>query len=186
MDFARLYRFTQAAAFFIIRAKGNLDFARRSYRKVDRNSGLRSDQTIVFGWSQIINSLSRSIARIAFYASDINKRFVFLTNNLTLPALQLRNCTSADGRSNCSSMDQAEPAYQGLLWDYSKCREGASLVRHINLRTGGNRQKTTGNNPESKRNPAKFSAFHFLKKTICMKHLQPILSKLIRRLLLTS
>jgi uncharacterized protein DUF4372/DDE family transposase len=95
VDFARLYRFTQAAAFFIIRAKGNLDFTRRSYRKVDRHTGLRSDQTIVFAGPKSSTLYPDPLRRIAFYATDLNKRFVFLTNNLTLPALtiaQLYKC----------------------------------------------------------------------------------------------
>ena len=45
-DFARRYTFTQQAAFFVIRAKRNLDYTRRSSRPVDKSSGLRSDQTI--------------------------------------------------------------------------------------------------------------------------------------------
>ncbi len=95
MDFARLYRFTQAAAFFVIRAKGNLDFARRSYRKVDRSTGLRSDQTIVLVGPKSSTLYPDPLRRVAFFAPDINKRFVFLTNNLTLPALtiaQLYKC----------------------------------------------------------------------------------------------
>ena len=95
MDFARLYGFTQAAAFFIIRAKGNLDFARRSYRKIDRSTGLRSDQTIVLVGPKTSTLYPDPLRRIGYYATDIKKRFVFLTNNLTLPALtiaQLYKC----------------------------------------------------------------------------------------------
>jgi transposase len=47
IDFARLYTFTQQAAFFVIRAKRNLDYTRRRSRPVDKSTGLRSDQTIV-------------------------------------------------------------------------------------------------------------------------------------------
>ena len=47
IDFARLYTFTQQAAFFVIRAKRNLDYTRRMSRPVDKSTGLRSDQTIV-------------------------------------------------------------------------------------------------------------------------------------------
>ncbi len=95
MDFARLYRFAQASAFFVIRAKHNLDFARRSYRKVDRSVGLRSDQTIILVGPKTSTLYPDPLRRIGYYALDINKRFVFLTNNLTLPALtiaQLYKC----------------------------------------------------------------------------------------------
>ncbi len=95
MDFARLYRFTQAAAFFIIRAKRDLDFTRRSYRQVDRSIGLRSDQTIILAGPKSSTLYPDPLRRIGYYAIDISKRFVFLTNNLILPALtiaQLYKC----------------------------------------------------------------------------------------------
>ena len=45
LDFARLYALNQALAFFVIRAKSNLQFRRQYSHSVDRSSGLRSDQT---------------------------------------------------------------------------------------------------------------------------------------------
>jgi len=47
IDFGRLYRFVQAAAFFIVRSKCNHDYTRRCSRRVDKSTGLRSDQTIL-------------------------------------------------------------------------------------------------------------------------------------------
>jgi hypothetical protein len=35
MNFGRLYAFTQNLAFFVTRAKRNLDYSRRSYRQID-------------------------------------------------------------------------------------------------------------------------------------------------------
>ena len=46
IDFARLYTFTQNLSFFITRAKDNLDYRRLYYRKVDKTTGLRCDQSI--------------------------------------------------------------------------------------------------------------------------------------------
>src|SRR5437773_3061354 len=46
VDFARLYVLAQACAFFVTRAKKNMQFYRRSSRPVKRSAGLRSDQTI--------------------------------------------------------------------------------------------------------------------------------------------
>ena len=43
LDFARLHRFASAGTFFVIRAKRNLDFRRRSRQPVDRVTGLRSE-----------------------------------------------------------------------------------------------------------------------------------------------
>ena len=47
VDFRRLHRFTTSSAFFVTRAKRGLDFTRRARRRVDKTTGLRSDQTIV-------------------------------------------------------------------------------------------------------------------------------------------
>jgi len=94
-DFERLYRFTQGLAFFIIRAKRDLDFARRAYREVDKTAGLRSDQTIVLCGPKTSGLYPDPLRRISYYAADIDKRFVFLTNNFNLPALtiaQLYKC----------------------------------------------------------------------------------------------
>ncbi len=46
-DFARLYILTRCLAFFIIRAKSNLDFRRITSNPIDRSTGLLCDQTIV-------------------------------------------------------------------------------------------------------------------------------------------
>ena len=47
IDFTRLYVFTTSAAFFVVRSRNKLIYRRRSYHRVDKSTGLRSDQTIV-------------------------------------------------------------------------------------------------------------------------------------------
>jgi hypothetical protein len=47
IDFQRLHRFTPCSAYFVTRAKRGLDYTRRARRRVDKTTGLRSDQTIV-------------------------------------------------------------------------------------------------------------------------------------------
>lgn len=94
-DFKRLYRFTQGMAFFIIRAKRDLDFIRSAYREVDKSTGLRSDSTIRLCGPLTSTLYPDKLRRISYYAADIDKRFVFLTNNFALPALtiaQLYKC----------------------------------------------------------------------------------------------
>jgi hypothetical protein len=94
-DFQRLYHFTQGLAFFITRAKRDLDFARGAYREVDKSTGLRSDQTITLCGPKTSERYPVPLRRISYHAADIDKRFVFLTNNFALPALtiaQLYKC----------------------------------------------------------------------------------------------
>ena len=95
LDFARLYRFTQQAAFFVIRAKANQDFARRASHPVDKATGLRSDQTIVLQGPLTSQKYPVALRRVAYVDTERRRRLVFLTNNFTLPALtiaQLYRC----------------------------------------------------------------------------------------------
>lgn len=94
-DFARLHRFHQAGAFFVVRGKRGLDFRRRVRREVDRDRGLRSDQTIALCGPLTSQRYPDPLRRIAYFDAENEKRFVFLTNNFTLPALtiaQLYKC----------------------------------------------------------------------------------------------
>ena len=95
VDFMRLYRLHQQSAFFITRAKKNLDYKRRRSRVVDKTTGLRCDQTIVLQGVKTSRLYPVALRRIRYYDADTNKRFAFLTNNFTLPALtiaQLYKC----------------------------------------------------------------------------------------------
>ncbi|HEY1562909.1 MAG TPA: IS4 family transposase [Caulobacteraceae bacterium] len=89
VDFGRLHRFTICSAFFVTRAKRGLDYTRRSRRRVDKSTGLRSDQTIVLAGPKTSRLYPDPLRRISFYDAENDRRFVFLTNNFTLPALTI-------------------------------------------------------------------------------------------------
>src|SRR5271163_99116 len=89
VDFQRLYRFTTCSAFLVTRAKRGLDFTRRARRRVDKTTGLRSDQTIVLVGPKTSRLYPEPLRRIVFYDAENDRRFVFLTNNFTLPALTI-------------------------------------------------------------------------------------------------
>lgn len=89
VDFRRLHRFTTAGAFFVTRGKRNLDFTRRTRRRVDKTTGLRSDQTIVLAGPKSAESYPAPLRRIAFVDEEHGRRLVFLTNNFDLPALTI-------------------------------------------------------------------------------------------------
>ena len=88
-DFARLYRLTEALAFFVIRGKRGFDYVRRVSRPVDKTTGLRSDQTIVLCGLKTATLYPVPLRRITYVDPDTQRRFVFLTNNFALPALQI-------------------------------------------------------------------------------------------------
>ncbi|MBZ0159594.1 MAG: IS4 family transposase [bacterium] len=89
LDFARLYRFHQAAAFFVTRAKANLQFGRRYSHPVDKTTGIRCDQTIVLTGPKTATLYPVPLRRIRYTDPDTGKHLVFLTNDVTLPALTI-------------------------------------------------------------------------------------------------
>ena len=89
VDFARLYRFNLAGAFFITRAKRRLDYTRRHCRVVDRTTGLRADQTITLNGRLTGKLYPDSLRRISYVDPERNQRLVFLTNNFSLSPLTI-------------------------------------------------------------------------------------------------
>ena len=87
VDFARLLRFTRHSAFFVTRAKRNLDYTRRASRKIDKTTGLRSDQTIMLAGLKSSRLHPDPLRRVSYHDAETDRRFVFLTNNFTIPAL---------------------------------------------------------------------------------------------------
>ena len=85
MDFARLYHLNQTFIYFVIRARSDLQFQRRRSARVDKSLGLRSDQTIVLTGPVTSQRYPAPLRRISYYSQDIDKRFVFLTNDFFLP-----------------------------------------------------------------------------------------------------
>jgi len=88
-DFKRLFRFTQSFAFFIIRAKSNLDFQRISSKKVDRSTGILCDQIIILTGVKTSKLYYEKLRRVKYFDNETNKTLVFLTNNFTFPALTI-------------------------------------------------------------------------------------------------
>jgi len=86
LDFARLYRLQLALAFFVIRAKDNLQYRRRYSYTHDRKSGVRSDQTILLTGPKSSLLYPAELRRVSYHAEDTDRRFVFLTNNFVVPA----------------------------------------------------------------------------------------------------
>ena len=86
-DFYRLYVLHQAQSFFVIRAKTKVGFKRIYSHPVDKETGLRCDQTIGLTGSLAGRDYPQTLRRIKYYDEETNKCLVFLTNNFDLPAL---------------------------------------------------------------------------------------------------
>jgi hypothetical protein len=89
IDFKRLYAFTLSLAFFVVRAKENILLQRRYSHPVDKNNGVRSDQTVVLTTIGSASAYPDALRRVSYFDAVTGKRLVFLTNNFTLPALTI-------------------------------------------------------------------------------------------------
>lgn len=116
LDFARLHRLHQAAAFFVTRAKKNFRCARRYSRPVDKATGLRFDQTVVTAGFYTRRDYPAVRRRIALSRSKNRQGF-------GLPDQQLRRART-DHRAalpksladrTVLQMDQTTSADQGVL-----------------------------------------------------------------------
>lgn len=95
LDFARLYTIDLCAAFFVIRAKANFQFRRIYSHPIDKDTGLKCDQTVALTGPHTSKDYPEKLRRIKYHDAQTNKTLVFLTNSFTLPALtitQLYRC----------------------------------------------------------------------------------------------
>ena len=142
LDYARLYKLNQSAAYFVTRAKNNARYHRRYYQKIDKTSGLKSDQVITLHGYYSKQDYPERLRRIAYYDEKQNKKLVFLTNNFTLPALTITEIyrqTLAD--RVILQMDQTASANQGVLWNIRECSQNTNMDCYLRLRAGCHYQK---------------------------------------------
>jgi len=86
VDFPRLYRLHQAQAYFVLRSRSDIKFARRRSDSFDPSTGVRSDQTIRLTGKYTRHTFPSPLRRVSYYAKNIDQRFVFLTNNFRIPS----------------------------------------------------------------------------------------------------
>ena len=86
VDFTRLNVLHQAGAFFVTRAKLNMDAHRIYSAPTDRSTGIICDQTISLDGLQTRRHYPEHLRRIRFRDPDTGKTLVFITNSFTLPA----------------------------------------------------------------------------------------------------
>lgn len=89
LDFERLYEFTLSSAFFVVRTKSNVLLQRRYSQAVDKTTGVRSDHTVILTAIDSAKAYPDALRRVSYLDVETRKRFKFLTNNFTLPALTI-------------------------------------------------------------------------------------------------
>ena len=86
-DFYRLYQLHILGAFFVIRAKRNLKYRRVYSHKIEKETGLRCDQTIKLTGLKTSNYYPDHLRRVGYFDSNTERSFTFITNNFTHEAL---------------------------------------------------------------------------------------------------
>ena len=89
VDFARLHRLHEAGAFFVTRAKSNLNAHRVYSAATDRTTGVIADQTIALDGHYTKRDYPVHLRRVRFRDPKTGKTLVFLTNMTAKPALTI-------------------------------------------------------------------------------------------------
>jgi IS4 transposase len=89
LDYSRLYRVHLAGAFFVTRAKSNLDACRIYSHATDKQTGILADQSIALNGYGSRKDYPSHLRHIRFRDPDTGKNLVFLTNQFTLPAITI-------------------------------------------------------------------------------------------------
>lgn len=103
VDYSRLYRITLLSAYFVVRARSNLQFKRIYSQKVDKTSGVQNDQIGKLTGFYVSKDYPEKLRRVKYYDIEMNRTFVFLTNNMALTAQEIAFCIKTAGKLSCSS-----------------------------------------------------------------------------------
>ena len=89
VDFARLHTLHLAGAFFVTRARSNMDFHRVYSAQTDRDTGIICDQTIALDGFYTKQDYPAHLRRVRLKDPETGKTLIFLTNNFVLPPLTI-------------------------------------------------------------------------------------------------
>ena len=89
LDFQRLYQLHQCSAIFVTRSKTNTGLRRIYSHKVDKSTGVRSDQTVALTGFYSKKDYPEKLRRIKYFDAEKARSFIFLTNQFTLPPLTI-------------------------------------------------------------------------------------------------
>lgn len=89
LHWRRLYKFEIEQAYWITRAKDNFSYIRQYSNPVDKTLGLKYDQIGILKDKFSFKNYPTKIRRIKYLDKKTNIEYVFITNNLTLPAIDI-------------------------------------------------------------------------------------------------
>jgi hypothetical protein len=89
VDYKRLYKICLSNAFFVTRAKDNMDYRRLYSHAIDKTKGVIYDQTVMLNGYYAAKDYPAKMRRIKFYDQETGKTLIFLSNNFHLNAFEI-------------------------------------------------------------------------------------------------
>ncbi len=89
VDYKRLHNITKYSAYFVIRAKKNLQFQYTQLNQVNERNGVMSDQIGKLTGYYISQYYPDEIRKVVYYDKETNRTFVYLTNNMEITSEQV-------------------------------------------------------------------------------------------------
>lgn len=89
IDYARLFKITLLSAYFVVRAKSNLQFKRTYSQRIDKSTGVQSDQIGKLTGFYVSKDYPVKLRKVKYYDYETNRTFIFLTNNMLLTAQEI-------------------------------------------------------------------------------------------------
>jgi len=89
INYARLFRIHQSSAFFVVRAKANLQFYRMYSNKKNKENGILLDQIGKLTGFYVSKKYPEKLRRIKFYDEETDSKLEFLSNNFDLKAEEI-------------------------------------------------------------------------------------------------
>jgi hypothetical protein len=141
LDYARLYRIHLAGAFFVTRAKSNLDAGRIYSEHADRQSGILADQSIALNGYDSRKDYPSHLRRIRF--QDPDRQESGLSDQSVHAARHHRLCTLQKPLADrvVLQVDQAASPHQSILRNQRERRQNPTLDRGLGLPAGRHRQE---------------------------------------------
>jgi len=89
VDFSRLHNISQKLAWFVTRAKENMNYRRLYSNKVDKSTGIKVDQVIKLNNYYAAKDYPDKLRLIKFYDSESAMELEFISNNFELTATEI-------------------------------------------------------------------------------------------------
>jgi hypothetical protein len=89
IDYERLFRIHQSSAYFVVRAKRNLQYQRMYSNKVNKGNGVLLDQIGKLTGFYTAKEYPEKLRRIKFYDEETDNHLTFLSNNFDLKAEEI-------------------------------------------------------------------------------------------------